>query len=239
MAELSIIDLLGTIIAALLTVMVLSYLLRDNFLFRFAVYLFIGAASGYAGSIAWHNVLKPGLIDPFFSQGLAGILDSSSITTLIVPWLLVITLLLKISPHTSRYGGLPLALLVGVGAAVVVGGAITGTLIPQSLASMDSLNPSEVAPLTGETGFERVINVLIMLVGTVSTLSYFRFSTRRAPSGRADLSPLMEWVSIVGRLFIAVTFGVMYAGALSATIVILAERLEFLWSAVSSLITGS
>jgi hypothetical protein len=103
---------------------------------------------------------------------------------------------------------------------------------------MDSLNPTEIAPLTGETGFERVINVLIMLVGTVSTLSYFRFSTRRAPSGRADLSPLMEGVSIVGRLFIAVTFGVMYAGALSATVVILAERLQFLWTAVSSLLTG-
>ncbi len=235
MGELSIIDLLGTIIAASLTVMVLSYIFRDNFLFRFAVYLFIGTASGYAGSIAWHNVLQPGLIDPIFSQGLAGILDSSNIMTLVVPWLLVITLLLRISPLTSRYSGLPLALLVGVGAAVVVGGAITGTLIPQSLASMDSLNPTEIAPLTGETGFERVINVLIMLVGTISTLSYFRFSTRRSPSGRADLSPFMEWVSIVGRLFIALTFGVMYAGALSATIVILAERLQFLLTAVPSL----
>ena len=124
---------------------------------------------------------------------------------------------------------------MGVGAAGVVGGAITGTLIPQSMASMESLSPAVEAPATGETGFERVINVLIMLVGTISTLSYFRFSTRRTPSGRADLSPLMEWVSIVGRLFIAVTFGVMYAGALSATIVILAERLQFLWTAVSSL----
>jgi hypothetical protein len=239
MTEISIIDLLGTIVAAILTVMVLSYFIKDNFLFRFAVYLFIGAASGYAGSIAWHNVLKPGLIDPFFSQGLAGILDSSSIMTLIVPWLLVIILLLRISPLTSRYSGLPLALLVGVGAAVVVGGAVTGTLIPQTDRAMSNLSPAVVAPTTGEMGFERVINVLIMLVGTVSTLSYFRFSTRRTPSGRAELSPLMEWVSIVGRLFIAVTFGVMYAGALAATIVILAERLQFLWTAVSSLLTGS
>jgi hypothetical protein len=239
MAELSTIDLLGTLVAAILTVMVLSYLLKDNLLFRFAVYLFIGVASGYAGSIAWHNVLQPGLIEPFISRGLAGILDPSSIATLIVPWLLVIILLLKLSPLTSRYGSLPLALMVGVGAAVVVGGAITGTLIPQSRAAMDSLNPAEIAPLTGETGFERVINVLIMLVGTISTLSYFRFSARRAPSGQVDLSPLMEWVSIVGRLFIAVTFGVMYAGALAATIVILAERLQFLWNAVSLLISGS
>ena len=239
MAEVSTIDLLGTVIAALLTVMVFSYLLKDNLLFRFAVYLFIGAASGYAGSIAWHNVLVPGLIEPFISRGLAGILETGSIVTLIIPWLLVITLLLKVSPLTSRYGGLPLALMVGVGAAVVVGGAITGTVIPQSLAAMDSLSPAEVAPLTGETGFERVINVLIMLVGTVTTLSYFRFSARRAPTGKVDLSPFMEWVSIVGRLFIAVTFGVMYAGALAATIVILAERLQFLWNVVSSLVSGS
>jgi hypothetical protein len=239
MAELTAMDLIGTIIAAMLTIMVLSYLLRDNLLFRFTVYLFIGAASGYAGSIAWHNVIKPGLIDPFFTLGLSGLLASSSITTLLVPWLLVIALLLKISPLTSRYGDFPLALLVGVGAAVVVGGSITGTLIPQSSEAMISLNPTIVAPLTGETGFERVINALIMLVGTISTLSYFRFSTQRTPSGRTDLSPLMEGVSVVGRLFIAVTFGVMYAGALSATIVIFAERLQFLWTAVTSLLTGS
>jgi len=73
MTEFTTLDLVGTITAALLTVMVLSYLLGDNIFFRFAVYLFIGVTAGYAGSIAWHNVIWPGLIDPLVSQELAGV----------------------------------------------------------------------------------------------------------------------------------------------------------------------
>ena len=52
-------DLFGGLLAWLLTVMVLSYLVRDNPMFRVATYLFVGVASGYAGAIAWHNVLEP------------------------------------------------------------------------------------------------------------------------------------------------------------------------------------
>lgn len=238
MAELSTFDLAGTIVAALLTIMVLSYLIGDNPLFRLAVYLFVGVASGYAGSIAWHNVLWPGLIDPLFVRGLGGILEPAGIVTIVIPWLLALALLLKISPATSRYGTLPVALLVGVGAAVVVGGAITGTLIPQTMASMDTLNPAAVAPLTMETGYERIANVLIMIIGTISTLIYFRFSARRGLSGEANRSRFIQWIAIVGRLFIALTFGVMYAGALTATVIIFAERIEFLKHAISVMLTG-
>jgi len=42
-------------------------------------------------------------------------------------------------------------------------------------------------------------------------------------------------IKMEGRL----QLGVMYAGALAATIVILAERLQFLWNVVSSLVSGS
>jgi hypothetical protein len=238
-AELSSLEFIGTLIAALLTVMVLSYLIGDNLLFRLATYLFIGVASGYAGSIAFHNVLSPGLIEPFFSRNLGEIFAPTSIVTLIVPWILVLLLILKVSPATARFGGLPVAIMVGVGAAVIVGGGITGTLIPQSLASMDSLDPGAQAPLTGEQGIERIINVVIMLLGTISTLVYFRFSARRQPSGEPSRSRISQVLAFIGRMFIAVTFGVMYAGALAATVVVLAERMEFLQRVLSLFLVGT
>ncbi|TET84070.1 MAG: hypothetical protein E3J37_04290 [Anaerolineales bacterium] len=241
MAELTTLDLVGTITAALLTVMVLSYLLGDNLFFRLAVYLFIGVAAGYAGSIAWYNVIWPGLIDPLVSQGLAGIIQPSNIVTIIVPWLLIFLLLLKVSPATSRYGGLPLALLVGVGAAVVVGGAITGTLIPQSLAAMGTLTPSTLLPQAGEeviVWFERIISAIILLLATVTTLMYFRFTARRSATGEVRRSKLERIAAVIGQVFIAITFGVMYAGALAATVVILVERIQFLRDVISSLLAG-
>jgi len=238
MTALTSIDTIGTLVAALLTIMVMSYLIGDNLFFRLATYLFIGVAAGYAGTIAWHNVLRPGLVDPLLHDGFATLFEPSTIVTLLIPWVLIVMLLFKLSPATSRIGTLPIALLVGVGAAVVVGGAVTGTLIPQSYAAMETLDPSVQAPLTGETGAERLFNILVVLLGTISTLLYFRFSAKRMPSGKPDRSKLLEGFAYLGRLFISVTFGVMYAGALIATLVILTERIQFLWDVVSIFLKG-
>ncbi len=221
--DLTALETVGTIASALLTLMVLSYFLGDNVLFRIAVHLFVGVAAGYAGALALRTVLYPRLVLPVLSDGF------SAVTVIfVVSWVLAILLAFKAWPATASLGSLPMALLVGVGAALVVGGAITGTLVPQTLAAMDSLNPFAVAPLTGETGAERIINVLLLLVGTISTLLYFRFTARRGPMGEALRSPLSVAVSYVGRVFIALTFGVMYAGALAAAIAVLSERIHFL-----------
>jgi hypothetical protein len=227
-------DLFGGLLAWVLTLMVLSFLIRDNPLFRVATYLFVGVASGYAGAIAWHNVLEPALIDPVITRGPGALLD----VTLIVPWVLLLLLLFKLSPATSRLGSVSTALLVGVGAGVVVGGAITGTLIPQSVAAMATLSPAAVTPTTGETGLERSFSVLVLLVGTVSTLVYFQFTARKTATGEAQRAAVVNIAAWVGRLFIAVTFGVMYAGVLMATLVILSERIQFLVAFVARFFTG-
>jgi hypothetical protein len=227
-------DIFGGLLAWLLTLMVLSYLIRDNPLFRVATYVFVGVASGYAGAIAWHNVLEPGLIDPFVTRGLGAAAD----ITLIVPWILILLLLFKLSASTSRLGSISTALLVGVGAGVVVGGAITGTLIPQSAAAMSTLSPAAVTPTTGETGIERSFSVLMLLVGTISTLVYFHFTARRTPGGEIRRNRLVNGVAWVGRMFIAVTFGVMYAGVLMASLIVLSERVQFLVNYVAQFFTG-
>ncbi|MEW6566876.1 MAG: hypothetical protein AB1449_01680 [Chloroflexota bacterium] len=233
MPDTAAIDLAGTLIAGLLTVMVLSYVLGDNVLFRLAVHLFIGVAAGYAGALALRSVLWPRLVVPLITGGAA-----APTNTMILSWVLVLMLVLKLWPGTARWGSLPMALLVGVGAALVVGGAITGTLIPQSLAAMDTLDPRAVTPVTQETGAERVANVLVLLIGTLSTLIYFRFTARRSPTGEAMRSPLMTGVAYVGRGFIALTFGVMYAGALAAALTVLAERVQFLIGIFAGLLAG-
>jgi hypothetical protein len=231
--DLTALETAGTIISALLTVMVLSYVIGDNILFRIAVHIFVGVAAGYAGALALRTVLYTQLVLPLQTEGL------SAVTTIfVISWVLVLLLALKAWPATASLGSLPMALLVGVGAALVVGGAITGTLVPQTLAAMDSLNPFAVAPLTGETGLERVANVLILLTGTVSTLLYFRFTAKRGPLGEALHSPLSNAVSSVGRIFIALTFGVMYAGALAAAIAVLSERVQFLVGLLRGMLAG-
>jgi hypothetical protein len=233
--------LVGPIAAFLLTIMVLSYLIGDNPFFRVAMHTFVGVASGYAGAIAIRNVLIPGLIDPWLRGDLAGMAESARSQFLLLnigPWALVLLLLLKLVPGAERLGALPMAFLVGVGAAVVVGGAITGTLIPQSMAAMNTLSPFAVSPQTGETGLERMFNITVTLVATTTTLLYFRFTVHPLASGEGDLARVVKVLSYIGRIFIAVTFGVMYAGALAATLVVLAERFQFLRNVILGIMAG-
>jgi hypothetical protein len=234
--------LIGPMVAMLLTIMVLSYLIGDNPLFRLASHLFVGVAAGYAGALAARSVLWPGLLQPIARAGLGGLLTADAAVGLLMPALLIVLLVMKLVPGTSRLCTISTAFLVGVGAAVVVGGAVTGTLIPQSVAAMTTLSPGAVSPQTGETGLERVANVSIMLVGTICTLAYFRFTLRRgAASEGKPLGPiglLGRLVSALGKSFIALAFGVMYAGALSAMLLILTQRIQFLWDTLTGLLAG-
>jgi hypothetical protein len=120
---------------------------------------------------------------------------------------------------------------------VVIGGAITGTLLPQAAAAVQTLDPTAVAPRTGEAGIERLANVIIVLAGTLLTLGSFRF-TQRKPAGMASADSMGTWqrgVRTAAGLFIAITFGVMFGGALLAAIVVLTQRLQFLWGTVLGL----
>ena len=235
-------DLIEMIVAVFVTVMILSYVIGDNVLFRVATYLFIGVASGFAGAIAWENVVKPTLVQPLIDEGLAKLFSSEGALTFLIPWMLVLFLFFKLSPRLSRFGSFPVALLVGVGAAVVVGGSITGTLVPQSLAAARTLSPAIAFPAPGESlsvWLERLISALVMIVATISVLIYFRFSARRELTGGTRRSRFTEVIAYLGQIFIAVTFGVMYAGALMATIVVLAQRFQFLHDVIIRIAGGT
>jgi hypothetical protein len=220
----NVVDLVTGGISFLLTLMVLSYLIGDNPIFRIAIYIFIGVSAGYVAAIAWHQVLYPRLILPLFSASLAERL------LLIIPLVLGLLLLLKLSPRTASLGSLPMAFLVGVGAAVAIGGAVMGTLLPQTQASVNAFNLSSA----GQYQLERLFEGAFMLVGTVTALVYFHFGAKATASGprRGKLVGLLSWV---GQIFIAITFGVLFAGVFMAALTALIERLNFIITFLLSL----
>jgi hypothetical protein len=218
------IEFISAIIGLVLTLMVFSYLIRDNLLFRIAVYLFIGVASGYAATVVWHDVLLPKL--------------SQSITTFnplsIVPFVFGISLLAKLSPRTSWIGSFAMAVLVGVGAAAAVGGALIGTLLPQAQAAIDGFDVLSAGNV-GEAAF-RLLGGVIMLVGTVFTLASFHFSAGRAADGTPKRNRILEGVAWVGRIFIAITFGALFAGVYMSALTAMIERLSFVINFIRQLI---
>ncbi len=210
-------DLVIGIFSFLLTLMVFSYLIGDNPLFRVAVYIFIGAAAGYAGAVVWWQVLWARMMVPLFQGGYIDRIIA------LVALLLGILLFMKLSVRTSRLGALPMAILVGVGAALAVGGAVVGTILPQTLSTVSEFR------ITG-SGFvfiERLVFALLLVMGTISTLVYFHFGAKATPQGprRPWLVKVLAWV---GQIFIAVTFGVLFAGVFSASLTALIDRIRSL-----------
>ncbi len=220
----NVVDLVTGGISFLLTLMVLSYLIGDNPVFRIAIYIFIGVSAGYVAAVAWHQVLYPRLILPLLSASLGERL------LLIIPLVLGLLLLLKLSPRPIGPGTLPMAFLVGVGAAVAIGGAVMGTIFPQAQASMNMLNLTNA----GQYRLERVLEGIFMLVGTVTALVYFHFGAKATATGprRGNFVRLLSWV---GQIFIAITFGVLFAGVFMAALTALIERLNFIVTFLLSL----
>jgi hypothetical protein len=218
-ANLGPLDTLGVILSFFFTVLVLLYAFGDNAFFRLSIHIFIGVAAGYAGAVALRDVLLPRL-------------SNLTNTQFIIAIGLIALLVLKISPRTAFLGNPVSGLLVGVGAAIAIGGAIQGTLIPQVAGASNFYNQELLRVAFQSSDYATVIRLFfegsVVLVGTISTLVHFHFSTKHVPNQIPQQPPAIRAIGWVGQAFIAITFGVIFAGVYSATLIALVERLYFI-----------
>ena len=198
----------GLIIGSIVTLLIFSYLIGDNLLYRWALALLVGAGTGYALAVALHFVIF---------DWVNNIQTSDSLTLhlyYLVPLLLGALLLLKGIPRLSALGNVSMGFMLGVGAAVAISGALLGTLIPQmqTTATGISLKDGGVALLNGG----------LILVGTLTSLFVFSPRLRRADK---ELHPITLWLQRTGRAFVVVSLAVAFSGALTSALTILIERL--------------
>jgi hypothetical protein len=211
-----------------LTLMVFLYLIiGDNPLFRLVTYTFIGVASGYIAILVIFQVLIPRLATLVLSGQMALIIFG------LVQLILGLLLFTKLWPRTSILGSFPMAIMVGIGAAVTIGGAIFGTLFGQIGGSIALFNMSLPGiPLL------RLLEGIFVLIGVISTLAYFQFSVRsKAPELGAEEPPRraisLELLAKVGQIFIGITLGAVFAGVYTAAISAMIERLGFIFDVAS------
>ena len=210
------IDVLWLFISFVLTLLIFSYIFGDNPLFRLASYAFVGVSAGYLLVTVLYQVLWPKLAAPLLALN----------PLALVPLLLGLLLLLKVIPRFARFGSIPMAYLVGVAAAVAIGGAIFGTLIGQTQGAIQEFDLR--TPAANAAGPIQLVEAGLLLLGTVATLAYFQFSARAKPGQAVNRGLAVETLAQVGQLFIAVTLGALFAGVFSASITALIERLDFI-----------
>lgn len=202
-------DALGLIAGFVLTLMVFSYLLGDNILYRLAVYVLVGLTAGYITIVTVESVLVP------WFRSTVGSGNAISLGVGLLPVMLATFLLLKSSSRLGQLGNLALAIIIGIGAAIAMVGAVTGTLFP-------------LVSSTGNAQQGNVLNTVIVFVGVISTLLYFQFLARRTPAGKVERSRLMQPISFIGQGFIIVTFAALYAAAILTSLTIFTERISFM-----------
>ena len=221
-------EFIWTLMGLLLTLIVLSYLFGDHALFRLVSYIFVGCAAGYVAVVVIYQVIIPRLYWPV-------VYGTSGERILAFGGLILSALLFtRLIPGLSRAGNIALAYLVGVSAAVIISGAIYGTILPQVNAVTSTMDSG----LHGTGIIYRIIEGVTFLLGTVSSLAFFHYGTRRKSIDKKR-SPIIELLAKIGSGFISITFGAVFAGVYAAAISALMDRLVFILDFFQNVLPGA
>jgi hypothetical protein len=213
-------ELITGLLSFLFTILVLSYLIGDNPGFRLAIHAFAGVSAGYIAVLVFRQVVVDKLFMPLLGS------SGSERILLFFPLVMSLMLLAKTSAGVEWIGRPVVALLVGVGTATAIGGAMLGTLIPQVLATTNLFNVNANST-PGNTAGNLLTGVFI-LAGTVITIAYFQFSLfgKKRTTGKRGI--LLNMLAVLGQVLISITLGVIFAGVLSASLTALVDRSQSL-----------
>lgn len=218
-------DLIWMVVSFVLTICVFSYLFGDNPLFRFVTGLLIGVSAGYLAIVIIYQVVLARLVVPIMQGSFLAL----------VPLFLSGLLLTKLSPKLSKLGNLPMAYLVGVGAAVAIGGALLGTLFSQVKGAINTFTPVASA-VSADQKWMLILEGGFTFLGTIASLVYFNFTAKKKENETPKRSFAVMIFAAIGQFFIAVTLGAVFAGVMTAAITALIERGDFIITVVRTLL---
>ena len=214
---------IGLWLAAFLTLAVFSFLYGDNPTYHIAEAVLVGVSAAYWMVVAFWEVLVPNLlgkVSPSTVQrwampGLSGP-DAAQDLSYLVPLVLGILLLWRLSPRGAWIARWPLAFVIGTTAGLRMVAFLHGDFLAQI---RNSILPLAVIVNGAFDPWESLKNFLIVF-GVLCSLVYFFFSLEH--TGVAGK------VAKVGVWFLMITFGASFGYTVMGRIALLAIRLEFL-----------
>jgi hypothetical protein len=212
----------GNWLAALFTLFILSFLYGDNPLYKLAEAIFVGVSAAYWMVVGFWT----GIVQNLFSKLAPDLVRSSVLPGLpesqeqeliyLVPLLLSVLMLMRLSPVGGWISRWALAFFIGATAGIRLLGYLQGDFIRQV--------QSTILPLVvvGTQGFDFSASLqnLTIVVGVLSCLVYFFFSIEH--------KGVVGGVSRLGIWFLMITFGAGFGYTVMGRIALMAQRLEFL-----------
>ncbi len=145
--------MIGTWLAAIGTLGLMSFAIRENPFYRFVEHVYVGIGAAHSVVMGWES-LQTKAFTPMIESG-----DYIKIIPLIVG-LLLFARFFKGQMWLSRY---PLAMLVGIGTGLTIKGTIGAQIINQIRATLVPLNS---------------INNIIIVLGVLTVLMFFYFTRK-------------------------------------------------------------
>jgi hypothetical protein len=198
-------EILGTLMAAAFTLMVYSFLYKENKAYRFAEHVFIGLAVAHSTVISSKYVWDTAFT-PLITKG-----DTFWILSILVG-------LLYVFFFSKKYFWIyriPVSTVVGTGIGLGMAGLLRSQFIDQIIGTIGLPDP-KATWISGSY----YINVVLIAIGTIGTLFFFIFTMEQK-------GPLL-YASQVGRWTMMIAFGAAFGFTVMARMSLLIGRLQFL-----------
>lgn len=156
------------------TLLIYSFLYKDNPLFKLGEYIYVGITAGWGLCTAWFMVVWPDLLLPlsrviksYFASDVK--LESNDTILLVIPLILGIFMLTRLSAKISWLSRYTFAFIIG---------SFSGMSIPLMISAdlFKQIEPTLKSCWGADVTIVQAANTLIILVGVIAVLIYFFFS---------------------------------------------------------------
>jgi hypothetical protein len=232
-------DLFGIWLAALLTIGIVSFLYRDNPVYKMCESIFVGISAGYWFVSLYYQNLLPKLFDTLGITKMFGFTnDNGAIQNLfaghyderiwyVLAGILAVMMLLRLVPNIGWISRWPLSVVVGSTAGLYMVTYFQSNFLSQlqnTIMPLFDINRIHALPSSGVTAdlfFAAYLGNLVLIIGTLTGLVYFYFSKEHkgALGGAAK----------IGIYFLMITFGASFGYTVMSRMSLLIGRLYFVF----------
>jgi hypothetical protein len=207
-------------IGALLTLMIFSFLYRDNPFYKFAEHLFVGVSAAYWMVIGIWSTLMPNLVGRIAPNALQGVINMPENARpqyhFIVPAVFGLLMLTRLVERISWFSRWAMAFVIGFAAGTNFTRYLQSDFVGQIYNTMLPL----VVVNGGSVAIGATLSAIVLIVGVICALIYFFFSKEHTGAFGA--------ASRLGIWFLMVAFGAAFGYTVMARISLLTGRMQYL-----------
>ncbi|MEZ5066527.1 MAG: hypothetical protein R3B81_17495 [bacterium] len=218
-------------VGALLTLMIFSFLYKDNPFYKFAEHLFVGVSAAYWMVQGFWQQIVPNLLAKLAPGSFENIIEAARgqqpELVYIIPLILGLILLTRLIPSIAWFSRWSMAFIIGYTA----GSNLTRYLVSDFIKQVEKTLALPLVATHADNWLQWImysVSNLVVFGGVICGLIYFYFSKEHTGAfGRASRAGI--WVLMVA-------FGASFGYTVMARISLLIGRLEFLGSWIRSFI---